>query len=104
MSASSGWVTVTLSTAAETPVAGTPPRPPTCSATAWWAATGAAGAPAAPVAAHQAVALQGGGRGGVPATGVSAVVLNVTVTQPELADVHGHTRHLADFLTRDALY
>src|SRR5664280_1507267 len=40
------------------------------------------GAPAAPVAAHQAVALQVGGRGGVPATGVSAVVLNVTVTQP----------------------
>ena len=40
------------------------------------------GAPAASVAAHQAVALQVGGRGGVPATGVSAVVLNVTVTQP----------------------
>ncbi|MBJ7609341.1 MAG: Ig-like domain repeat protein [Candidatus Dormibacteraeota bacterium] len=35
-----------------------------------------------PVAAHQTVALQVAGRGGVPASGVSAVVLNVTVTGP----------------------
>jgi PKD repeat protein len=41
------------------------------------------GAPAAPVAAGGTVALQVTGRGGVPASGVSAVVLNVTVTQPK---------------------
>jgi alpha-tubulin suppressor-like RCC1 family protein len=35
-----------------------------------------------PVAAHGVVTLQVGGRGGVPRTGVSAVVLNVTVTGP----------------------
>ena len=35
-----------------------------------------------PVAAHGTVHLQVTGRGGVPATGVSAVVLNVTVTAP----------------------
>jgi serine/threonine-protein kinase len=40
------------------------------------------GAPAAPVAAGKTVALTVDGVGGVPASGVSAVVLNVTVTQP----------------------
>src|SRR3954468_24456705 len=40
------------------------------------------GAPAAAVAPSTAVALQVAGRGGVPSSGVSAVVLNVTVTQP----------------------
>jgi hypothetical protein len=41
------------------------------------------GVPAAgAVAAHGAVVLQVDGRGGVPATGVSAVVLNVAATQP----------------------
>ena len=40
------------------------------------------GAPAAAVAPGGTVHLQVLGRGGVPATGVSAVVLNVTVTQP----------------------
>ena len=38
------------------------------------------GAPAAAVGAFASVALQVTGRGGVPASGVSAVVLNVTVT------------------------
>ena len=38
------------------------------------------GAPAAELAAGSAMTLQITGRGGVPATGVSAVVLNVTVT------------------------
>jgi len=38
--------------------------------------------PAAPVAAQSDIALQVDGVGGVPATGVSAVVLNVTATQP----------------------
>lgn len=40
------------------------------------------GAPAAPVAAWGTVGLQVTGRGGVPETGVSAVVMNVTVTGP----------------------
>src|SRR5665648_471769 len=40
------------------------------------------GAPRAPVVAGGTVALQVTGRGGVPASGVSAVVLNVTVTAP----------------------
>ena len=40
------------------------------------------GAPAAPVASGATLRLQVTGRGGVPATGVSAVVLNVTVTRP----------------------
>ncbi|WP_411284434.1 hypothetical protein, partial [Lapillicoccus sp.] len=40
------------------------------------------GAPAAAVAPAGTVHLQVLGRGGVPATGVSAVVLNVTVTEP----------------------
>ena len=42
----------------------------------------AVGAPAGPVAAASVLPLQVTGRGGVPATGVSAVVLNVTVTEP----------------------
>jgi hypothetical protein len=40
------------------------------------------GAPAAKVGPNQAVALQVTGKGGVPPSGVSAVVMNVTVTQP----------------------
>ena len=40
------------------------------------------GAPAARVAADATVHLQVTGRGGVPSTGVAAVVLNVTVTDP----------------------
>lgn len=40
------------------------------------------GAPAARVAAGATVHLQVTGRGGVPSTGVAAVVLNVTVTEP----------------------
>src|ERR1035437_7918162 len=40
------------------------------------------GAPAAPVASGGTVALQVAGRGGVPVSGVSAVVLNVTVVDP----------------------
>ena len=44
----------------------------------------ALGAPG-PVAANGTVSLQVAGRGGVPATGVSAVVLNVTVTRPQAA-------------------
>jgi outer membrane protein assembly factor BamB len=42
----------------------------------------ALGAPAGPVGPASVLALQVTGRGGVPATGVSAVVLNVTVTEP----------------------
>jgi outer membrane protein assembly factor BamB len=41
-----------------------------------------AGAPAAKVGPGGTIALQVTGQGGVPATGVSAVVLNVTVTEP----------------------
>lgn len=40
------------------------------------------GAPAAPVPANGGLDLQVTGRGGVPATGVTAVVLNITVTAP----------------------
>jgi hypothetical protein len=40
------------------------------------------GAPTAPVGAGGTVALQVTGRGGVPVSGVSAVVVNVTVTAP----------------------
>src|SRR5674476_1654399 len=40
------------------------------------------GAAVAPVAARADLVLQVAGRGGVPATGVSAVVANVTVTEP----------------------
>ncbi len=43
------------------------------------------GAPAAKVGTNQTVSLQVLGRGGVPTSGVSAVVLNVTVTEPETA-------------------
>ena len=43
------------------------------------------GAPAAKVSAGQALDLQVSGRGGVPTTGVSAVALNVTVTEPSAA-------------------
>src|SRR5438309_2250549 len=45
------------------------------------------GAPRAAVTADGTVHLQVTGRGGIPATGVSAVVLNVTVTQPRSAGV-----------------
>jgi hypothetical protein len=40
------------------------------------------GAAAAPVGQGAELVLQVSGRGGVPATGVSAVVVNLTVTQP----------------------
>ncbi|HJV09652.1 MAG TPA: right-handed parallel beta-helix repeat-containing protein [Acidimicrobiales bacterium] len=40
------------------------------------------GAPTAPLAGNSLMTLQVTGRGGVPATGVAAVVLNVTVTAP----------------------
>lgn len=40
------------------------------------------GAPAAPLAAAQTLNVQVAGRGGVPANGVSAVVMNFTVTNP----------------------
>ena len=43
------------------------------------------GAPVAPVGPGAILNLQVTGRGGVPTTGVSAVVLNVTVTQPTAA-------------------
>jgi hypothetical protein len=43
------------------------------------------GAPAAKIPGGGAIDLQVTGRGGVPATGVSAVVLNVTVTEPDVA-------------------
>jgi roadblock/LC7 domain-containing protein len=45
------------------------------------------GAPVGAVAPGGTLALQVGGRGGVPGTGASAVVLNVTVTQPTSAGV-----------------
>ncbi|MDQ4131821.1 MAG: beta-propeller fold lactonase family protein [Actinomycetota bacterium] len=45
----------------------------------------ALGAPAGKVGPQQALELQVTGRGGVPATGVSAVALNVTVTEPTAA-------------------
>src|ERR1035437_2520945 len=61
------------------------------------------GAPAAPVASGGTVALQVTGRGGVPASGVSAVVLNVTVVDPTgtgyvTAYADGATRPLASNL------
>jgi hypothetical protein len=43
------------------------------------------GAPQAPLGPGGVLHLQVAGRGGVPATGVSAVVLNMTVTQPTAA-------------------
>ena len=42
------------------------------------------GAPLAPVGPGAFINLQVTGRGGVPALGVSAVALNVTVTNPTL--------------------
>jgi hypothetical protein len=45
------------------------------------------GAPQAKVGPGRTVALQATDRGGVPATGVSAVVMNVTVTQPTASSV-----------------
>src|SRR5579885_329213 len=50
------------------------------------------GAPAAPVGPGATLNLQITGRGGVPATGVSAVVLNVTVTGPTAARDRKSTR------------
>ena len=44
-------------------------------------------APAAPLGPGAALDLQVTGRGGVPASGVSAVVLNVTVTEPSAGSV-----------------
>ena len=55
------------------------------------------GAPAAPVPAHGTVHLQVQGRGGVPGTGVGAVVLNVTVTAPTRA---GYLTAYADGTSR----
>ena len=43
------------------------------------------GAPAAKMSAGQTLDLQVTGQGGVPASGVSAVVLNVTATSPTTA-------------------
>ncbi|MGW5425557.1 FlgD immunoglobulin-like domain containing protein [Streptomyces sp. NPDC003943] len=43
---------------------------------------GGVGAPKAPVAGGKTVTLQIAGRGGVPATGVTAVTMNVTATRP----------------------
>ena len=47
----------------------------------------AIGAAKGPIGGGQVVRLQVGGRGGVPVSGVSAVVLNVTVTQPTASGV-----------------
>jgi hypothetical protein len=55
------------------------------------------GAPTGAVAASGTVALQITGRGGVPASGVSAVVLNVTVTAPTRA---GYVTAYGDGTTR----
>src|SRR5664279_3996420 len=103
-----GAVTVTFSTTADTPVAGTPPCPVTLTATVAPARTAAGGfgsvaplrvldtrsgtgAPAAAVRAGATVAVKVTGQGAVPATGVSAVVLNVTVTAPTAAGfITGH--------------
>ncbi len=43
------------------------------------------GAPLAPVGGGSTISLQVSGRSGVPSTGVSAVVMNVTVTNPTVA-------------------
>jgi hypothetical protein len=61
------------------------------------------GAPAAIVGANATIDLQVTGRGGVPATGVSAVVMNVAVTQPDAVGYltawpSGDTRPLASSL------
>ena len=55
------------------------------------------GAPAAPVAAGGVVTLSVDGQGGVPASGVSAVVLNVTVAQPA---ANGYITVYPDGVTR----
>ena len=55
------------------------------------------GAPKALVAAGGTVHLQVAGRGGVPASGVSAVALNVTVTAPAKP---GHLSVFADGTSR----
>jgi hypothetical protein len=65
------------------------------------------GAPAAQVGAGGSLTLQVAGRGGVPAVGVSAVVLNVTVTGPALggwvtAWPSGQAMPLASNLNYDA--
>ena len=65
------------------------------------------GAPAAPLGPGGVLDLQVTGRGGVPASGVSAVVLNVTVTQPTAHSVltafpTGQTLPLASNLNFDA--
>jgi hypothetical protein len=52
-----------------------------------------------PVPAEKAVSLQVEGRGGVPAYGVGAVVLNVTVTSPDIA---GYITVYPDGVTRPA--
>src|SRR5262249_12246934 len=55
------------------------------------------GVPARPVAGHRTLAVRVTGRGGVPGSGVAAVVLTVTVTNPAAggfltAFAHGSTR------------
>ncbi|WP_404391459.1 nidogen-like domain-containing protein [Humibacillus xanthopallidus] len=55
------------------------------------------GAPKQPVAAGTSIAVQVTGRGGVPATGVSAVVVNVTATRPTAS---GHVIAYPDNTTR----
>lgn len=61
------------------------------------------GAPAAPVSGGATLNLQVTGRGGVPSTGVAAVAMNLTVTQPGApgyitAWAHGGNRPLASNL------
>ena len=65
------------------------------------------GAPAAPVGAGSAVGLQVTGRGGVPVTGVSAVVMNITATDATAVSYltawpGGATRPLASNLNYSA--
>jgi hypothetical protein len=60
---------------------GTPPNPLSSSAIGSQAVTPLVSTPA-PVASNSSLALQIDGIGGVPASGVAAVVMNVTVTQP----------------------
>jgi outer membrane protein assembly factor BamB len=67
----------------------------------------AVGAPAAKVGPGATLPLQVTGQGGVPATGVSAVVLNVTVTEPTAGSFltawpAGQTRPLASNLNYSA--
>ena len=80
-----------LPTSSSTWRATTPPRmfrqallassTPSCRPGCWTRRTGI-GAPAAKLAAGQTLDLQVTGRGGVPSSGVGAVVLNVTATGP----------------------